>query len=540
MILAFVASAVLLTVIQPPFGMAFLAWVAFVPFVIGSLANEKIWPTILTAYIIGLLYWLGNLYWLVPVTIAGWIVLCLYMALYWPAIALSLRYCVQRKVPLWFSLAILVVGAEAAWGWLFSWRFLGHSQFRNIPLIQIADLFGVAGISFIIAMVNGFIAEIIIDLKKRQVCKQANLVGIILTIFVITAALFYGRYRINEASRFIQAGPRIGVVQSNVPVKSGEDTEPAEVSFLNMLSDSRKCLLDAEPNLIIWPETMVEAILDDSYLKLIAEDCTTKIFHNALVRHSNEGANLLIGSFAGNAVMTGGRIEFKTNYNSAFLYEPNQAGPRQHYDKISLVPFGEYLPFKKTLPFMHKILMMLTPYDYDYTLDAGSEYTIFKMPVKNNIYRFGVMICFEDIVPKIARRFAVDKDGNKQADWLVTISNDGWFVKKTGNNIKASTELGQRMAICVFRAIENRLSVIRCANTGISCLIDSSGNIKNDFPAGTLNKKAVQRTGQSGWFADKIFIDKRITIFSKNGQLLDIVCAICLILTIAVSIYKLR
>jgi apolipoprotein N-acyltransferase len=540
-IVYFVLSAVLLTLCQPPYSIAFLAWVAFVPFVIASLVNEKNLPIILVSYIVGLLYWLGNLYWLIPITIPGWIVVCLYLAVYWPILAMSLRYCVRKGIPLWFSLPILVVGAEAAWGWLFSWRFLAHSQYRNIPLIQIADIFGTAGISFVIAMINGVACESILSFKNNSFRKSV-ITGSLITAVILAATLYYGRYKIDQTKRLIEAGPKIGVVQSNVPVKSGVECEPAEITFLNMLTDSRNCLLQAKPSLIIWPETMVEAILDESYLNLIGEDSTTKIFHNALIRHANEGVYLLVGAFAGDADVVDDKIELKTNYNSAFLYGPNDIGPRRHYDKIKIVPFGEYIPFKNSLPFMMKLLKMLTPYTNDYMLDAGGEYTIFKMPAQaqNKIYRFGVMICYEDSIPKIGRKLTLDNNGNKRADWLVNITNDGWFVRKSGEKIKASSELSQHMAVCVFRAVENRLSVIRCANTGISCLIDSLGNIKDDFSEGTLSKQTIQRTGQRGWFADTVTIDKRVTAFSKYGQLLDIGCAICFILTAVVSIYNLR
>ena len=142
--------------------------------------------------------------------------------------------------------------------------------------------------------------------------------------------------------------------------------------------------------------------------------------------------------------------------------------------------------------------MTLTPYAYDYTLDAGTEYTIFKMPVQDKIYHFAVSICFEDTQPKIIRKFTVDKNGNKQADWLVNISNDGWFVKKSGDRIIPGGELSQHLAGSVFRAVENRLSVIRCANTGISCLIDSSGNIKDGFIAGTLENELRDLVHEAG------------------------------------------
>ena len=105
--------------------------------------------------------------------------------------------------------------------------------------------------------------------------------------------------------------------------------------------------------------------------------------------------------------------------------------------------------------------------------------------------------------------------------------------------MKATTELGQHTAICAFRAVENRVPIIRSVNTGISCYIDSLGKIHNGYVKGTLAKKAFDRTCEHGWFADRIITDRRVTFFSKYGQLLEIVCAICFTLAVFVSIYKL-
>jgi apolipoprotein N-acyltransferase len=95
------------------------------------------------------------------------------------------------------------------------------------------------------------------------------------------------------------------------------------------------------------------------------------------------------------------------------------------------------------------------------------------------------------------------------------------------------------MAICVFRAVENRVPVIRSVNTGISCYIDSLGRIYNDYIAGTVAKEAADRAGQRGWFLDQVLIDKRLTFFSQTGQPLEVGCAVCLIFAAFVSIYKL-
>jgi apolipoprotein N-acyltransferase len=182
--------------------------------------------------------------------------------------------------------------------------------------------------------------------------------------------------------------------------------------------------------------------------------------------------------------------------------------------------------------------MMFTPYDYDYSLEPGTEYTVFEMGggegEEARIYRFSVMICYEDAVPAIARRFARGEGGQKQLDWLVNISNDGWFVQQKNGEIIASTELAQHAAICAFRAVENRLAVVRSVNTGISCLIDSLGRVKDGYQAGNLPSEAMGRRACAGWFIDRVPIDKRTTFFSIYGQWLDFFCTLGLFLLIIV------
>ena len=133
------------------------------------------------------------------------------------------------------------------------------------------------------------------------------------------------------------------------------------------------------------------------------------------------------------------------------------------------------------------------------------------------------------------RKFVLGEHGEKKADWLLNISNDGWFVQFKNGKVFPSTELSQHTAVCVFRAVENRTSILRSVNTGVSCLIDSLGHIKDGFIDGDLPQKAMARQGMSGWFADKITIDKRITFFSKYGQWLDFCCAIFFIWLIILS-----
>jgi len=285
---------------------------------------------------------------------------------------------------------------------------------------------------------------------------------------------------------------------------------------------------------------MVQATLNREVLEILDSSHPWRAFDEALREHAKDSAFLLVGAYGG--IPDDSKTELIERYNSAFLYKPDGRQYEQRYDKIHLVPFGEVLPFRKSLPWFYNVLMKLTPYSYDYSLDYGSEYTVFQMTARSGQdrwpHRFAVIICYEDVVPYIARRFALDAKGRKRLDFLVNISNDGWFVRfhEDSGEVRPSAELAQHAAICVFRAVENRLSVVRSVNTGISCIIDSLGNIRDTFMAGTLPSRAMARKAMAGWFIDKLPIDKRVTFFSKYGESLDFCCEACVILFIIVSL----
>jgi apolipoprotein N-acyltransferase len=561
---ALAASAVILTVIQPPFNLDFLAWLGLVPFILVSSPASNPRRLAAIAYLTSLVYWLGNLYWIGFVTKVGWIAFCLYIALYWPILALAIRYCKNRKIPLLIAVPVLFVGAEAWQGYLitgFSWRFLAHSQYQNIRLIQIADIFGAAGVSFIIAMVNVLIAELIVALAKKNILRPVNFLKAGIVTALLVASVAYGNRRIVESDKFTEPGPLVAAVQSNVPLEVKVSGQARETIFTDLLRDSIACAR-AGSELIVWPETMVQSILDEQFLLLCDDSHPARVFDKTLGEHSKETAYVLVGAYGAGIEVKQDKIITTDNYNSAFLYRPDGQQDKKRYDKTHLVPFGEFVPFRKTIPFFYKQLMKMTPYDYDYTLTAGTQYTIFEMEElsgqqphaekpqlreSSKNYKFGVMICYEDTVPAIAGNFTLNQPGlrhfrkdrsQKQVDWLLNISNDGWFVKLQNQKVLPSTELQQHMAICVFRAVENRLAILRSVNTGISCLIDSLGRIQDDFITGTLPLRAAERQCISGWFVDRITLDKRITFFSKYGQWLDFFCAVCFFMFIIIRVSK--
>jgi apolipoprotein N-acyltransferase len=440
---------------------------------------------------------------------------------------------------------VLVVGAERLQGVFlggFFWRFLAHSQYANITLIQIADIFGAAGVSFLIAMVNGLLAELIIAAAQKNLFKTSNFLKTALVCTALIAAVAYGRWRISQADKFIEAGPLVASLQSNVPQSVKRSGEASDVIFNELLQKS-KASAEAGAELIVWPETMVQARLDPRVLRLLASSDTDKIFDKVLSEHSKNTAFVLVGAYgAVPEIQEDLTIHLAQRYNSAFLYRPDGQQDQKRYDKIHLVLFGEVLPFRKSFPLLFKLLMKFNPYGFDHSLDAGSEYTVFEMATgqgeTQRVYKFSVMICYEATIPAIARRFTIDRNGQKRIHWLVNISNDGWFVQFNNGKISPSTELPQHAAICAFRAVENRLAVLRSVNTGISCLIDTLGRIRDGYIAASPDfpVTAMERKGMAGWFADKMPIDKRVTFFSKYGQWLDFSCAVCLVSLIIVIV----
>jgi apolipoprotein N-acyltransferase len=531
----------MLSVIQAPVSIYFLAWIAYVPFILACSPNTKKLPLFLTAYLISLFYWLGNLYWLQPVTIPGWLAFCAYTALLWPLLALAIRFCRMKNIPLILAVSVLIVGAERLQGLFlggFFWRHLSHSQFQNIPLIQIADIFGAAGVSVLIAMVNGLLAEWILAAKENQFLSKKIIVKNLIAAAIIIAAILYGQWRIKQSTQFIETGPLIASVQTNIPQSVKESNLESEKIFHELITNSKKSI-QAGANLIIWPETMVTSYLDSRLLLALETTHGYRILDQTIKDLASQNAHILVGAYG--STFDELDLEITERFNTAFLYTPDGIQTKS-YNKIHLVPFGEVVPFKKSIPWLYNMLMKFTPYDYDYTLNYGTQYTIFEIFNPKNqsypYYKFAVMICYEDIVPYIARNFTLDKDGQKRIHWLVNISNDGWFVRYDGDNVTASTELTQHTAVCVFRAIENRVPIIRSVNTGISCIIDSLGRIKNGFLAGNLPKIALERTACQGWFVDNVSIDKRITIFSRTGQWLDFCCAVFFILVAALALKK--
>jgi apolipoprotein N-acyltransferase len=535
-VVGFAVSALLLTFCQAPWGLSYLAWFALVPFALVCRPEISKKTLIPAAYIVSFFYWLGNLYWIIPITGPGYVCFAMWQAVYWPLLALGVRYLRAKHWPMMIALPILFVGAESVQSFLFTgfnWYFLAHSQYANTTLIQIADLLGTFGISALIAMVNGVLVDSIKFAREKKGLRSPA-IEVTAAAVLILAAFLYGRQKLLIPPWTLSA--EVGVVQTNVPSAVKEETENAQAILGDLLKQSDQCI-DAGAKLVLWPETMVLSVLNPGYRMYCDPNSEPVRFNRQIGEYAKRTQSyLLLGAHGANVGDVNGKLDVTERFNSAYLYKPDGEQSSLRYDKIHLVPFGEFIPFKKSFPPLYKLFMGLSPYDYDYTLTRGTEYTLFPVQMEKQDYHFGVLICYEDTDPAIARKM-IYKDGDKQADWLVNISNDGWYVRFKDGKVRASVELAQRTAICVFRCIENRISLIRSVNTGISCLINPSGRIQNEYIRGSLPIEGMSRQGEAGWFVDAVPLDKRITFYSRYGDWIDKLpaIAVCLIATMAIT-----
>ncbi len=535
-----IASAILLTICQAPFDQAWAAWIAWVPFMLVCRPDSRLRILLPAAYAVWLLYWLGNLYWLIEVTLPGYIAFFIVQAFYAPVLALGVRFARRKKWPLMLLAPVLFVGAEAWQGVLytgFGWYYLAHSQYQNLPLIQISDLFGQLGVSFLVAMTGGLIADLILDEIGGTLRRPANLFKPAVAALLLTAAWLYGHHQAAIAPRFVTEGPRVGIVQTNIPSHIKEISENGPAIMETLLDLSTACF-DAGAALVAWPETMVLAALNPGYLLHKDEDSSAILFDRQIRGHSRDRGYVLTGAHAIKVGLSGGQYVITDQFNSAYLYTPDGRQSPHRYDKIHLVPFGEYIPFKKSAPWIYQLILGLSPYSYDYNLTAGSKYTRFQIEEDGRRFGFGVLICYEDTDPAVTRKMVFNEKQAHKADFLVNLSNDGWYVRYKDGEIHPTVEQPQRTAITVFRCIENRISVIRSVNTGISCLIGPDGRIHNGYEAGTLPKEAMRRTGPraEGWFVDRIPIDSRISFFTRHGRWFDTLLGAALLPLLALAL----
>ena len=468
-------SAVLLVFPFTNFNFWIFAWFGFIPLFL-ILQNKTRLQAFLLAYFTGVIFWSGVIYWLVHVTVLGTLILILYLSLYFGLFGLLIarRITSIGKRVLFFIPAVWVL-LEFLRSYLltgFPWALLGYSQTSNLAVIQIADITGTWGVSLLVVMVNVALYRLCFTCPKENTVKQIPLI----VLFFAVIVLGYGFYKLSaplDKSRVTEQ--KISVIQGNIPQELKWDKHAQEYIVNKYIGLTRDALKE-RPDLIIWPEASWPFLLTD-------QDIINKDEEEVL---NNPDVSLVFGAVT---------IRDGSYYNSA-LFSRKNSGSWDIYDKLHLVPFGEYIPLKKVFPFLETIAPIGD-------ITKGVKYTVF--PFKND---FSVLICFEDLFPELSRRFV-----SRGASFLVNITNDAWY--------KDTSAAFQHLQASIMRAVENRVPVVRSANTGISAFIDNKGKVTS-LVQGNLGRKIfIEGIATS---SIKIVKESRRTIYNYTGDFFIVFC----------------
>lgn len=466
-----ILAAVLLSLAFSSFNLWLFGWCGFIP-LFAALENKSLRQSLLTAYLYGIIFWSLTIYWLIHVTLAGQIVLIFYLAVY-PAIFGGVFYFSRS-----FSPASRLFFLPASWVLLeyirshlftgFPWSLTGFSQYKILPVIQIAGLTGAWGVSFLVLLVN---VALFLIFRKQSRVKVSLICAAILFL-----ALAYGFYKLSHKPDSAGQGRRlkISVVQGNIPQNLKWNKQAVDF-ILNNYKELTAAASQDKPDLIIWPEASVPGLWGQDEAE----------FKQVFSLVAQQKINLLTGAVS----------RLGQNYFNSALLIDNSGQAIAIYNKLHLVPFGEYVPFKNIFPFLETIAPIGD-------IERGGDYTIFRQPAD-----FGVLICFEDLFPELSRQFI-----KRGARFLVNITNDAWY--------KEGSAPYQHFAASVFRAVENHVYLARAANTGISGFIDPSGRILSIV--GNANGGEIFVKGYRS--QDIYLIPAKRTFYSRYGDVFIIFC----------------
>jgi len=448
-----------------------LAWIGLTPLL---LALHRLTPARAARlglvaglfYYTALLYWIvivlgryGHLSWLV--TLPALLLLAFYMSLYLALFAALTSWAMARsRALLWLAPSLWVV-LDFVRGRLFSgfpWQDLGYTQAPAPYLIQVADLFGHHGVTFLLVLVNCLVFLLITRQSRNSATpgQRPSLAAWLAACLLVAGAMAYNVLRYQQVTEATAAAPtiRVAVVQGNIEQdqKWTQGMQRKTVEIYNDLSRQALAAPGARPELLVWPETA-----------LPFAPAASPIFPELVEPFlSTERIWLLTGAPVFEqmpAEPTAGAGPADVRYYNATLLLTPTGQINGRYDKEHLVPFGEYMPLRRYLPLPRALVESVG----DFTAGQVSE------PLSCQKARIGVLICFESIFPEIAGKWAANG-----ANLLVNQTNDAWFGR--------SSAPWQHLSMVVFRAVETRRSLARAANTGVSGFIDPLGRLPQISP----------------------------------------------------------
>jgi apolipoprotein N-acyltransferase len=491
-------SSILQNLCFPSPSLYFVCWFALAPLFV-VLIDRRYSPTllrsVLLAYFSGVIWYAGTCFWIFhvmhtygnlprPVAVGILVLFCFYLALYHAAFGLLLGWVTRRKV---FANARALIVAPVLWVAVelarahitsFPWDLLGYAQVNNLPLTRMASFTGVYGLSFVIALVNSILALGFLLPRERRTA--VALIGVLGAIALESGVLvpYPPAYPDHSAE----------LVQVNLPIFEG-DWSPSyydlTMAQLAQLSESSTASVKtSNPALVVWPEAPAPFYTSDPRFRH---------WMTALAQDSH--SYLIIGTFG---VSPGVEPSKPLVFNSAQLVAPDGTFVSR-YDKIHLVPFGEYVPFRNLLSFAQSLLHQISDLSRGNQRDALSV----------EGHRIGVFICYESIFPDEVLQFA--RNG---AELFVNISDDAWYGDYGAP--------GQHLNMARMRAIENNRWLLRTTNNGITASISPLGQIVAQAPRNVRTVLQAPYSFESGtsfytrhgdWFAHLCAIISVVAMF---------------------------
>lgn len=474
----------------PPLGIAPLAWIAPVPWLVLVLRNELVGRRPYVAiYVAALVFWFGAIHWLRlphPALYFGWLALAAYLACYLPTFVALSRVAVHGLgVPLWLAAPAVWTGLELARAHVMTGFLMGsiaHTQARWPLLIQTGDLAGEYAVDFLIVLVAASLASAIYPRRRPLALVPGGL--------ALAAALGYGYWRL-EHTGTLERGEieqrRIALIQGNSladwKMDAAKQTQIMDqyVSLSEQAVDRARQSGARPIDLIVWPETMFRSAnrtglvtFEEGYplpkdIGRTTEEIVAAPRAELAALVARLGAPILVGIdriYFPSAGAPASRDEVPgfQGFNSSVMVD----GAGQivgTYDKQHLVMFGEYVPFAKWFPLLNEISSVTG------SVEAGAEPASFEL---HGVY-YSPNICYETAIPHVIRRQVSALAGaGRTPDVLVNLTNDAWYW--------GSSELDMHLACGIFRAVETRTPLVIAANGGISAWIDAQGRVRAESP----------------------------------------------------------
>jgi len=514
-----------------------LAFVCLVPWLVMTGAAGQAPRVYFYSYLMALLFFLWNMRWLYYPTGLGYVAMSIYLAVYFPLMACPIRHAVRRhRLPLALVVPVVWTGCEMLRSVIisgFPWFYLAHSPYKVLTLIQISDLVGAYGVSFVIAAVNGAVADVIFAViaARRASTPVPNLkqarFSVVFAAVLLVFTCVYGWVQL--ARDTVTEGPKIAVLQGDfINTVTGEGPPEGEKQRIYFEMLEAAAVAVEKPDLYLLPESPWYLYLFDQESRMLsnwAEGYSpySNPSYLAFCEHARKHQAYVVTGCATRIDKPNDLLSTQWRYNSAAVIPPDGSEPGR-YDKVHLVYFGEIVPFRSgRLRFLYFWLNKLMPFSgpdgtYEYSLFPGDGFHSFEMraaSLAGRSYRFGIPICYEDVMPYVSRRFTQGDNGAKRVNFLLNISNDGWF----GRGIQQP----QHLAICVFRAVENRVGIARAVNTGVSAFIQPTGEI-HDVVTGDPQRRWGE--GLVGYGIARVGVDTRYSLYTRYGDWFGVSCIV--------------